>query len=124
MSIRSGWDTAAVMPSRPSVATRAAASSIASAMPSSLAQIAATWSCCDGSNGQPAACARSRNNATASDCPASDNGGTWYTRSNGTISRAWLVASMVTRGQVVSSRSSNSATPSTTCSQLSSTSNA
>ena len=66
------------------------------------------------------------NNATASDSPspASDSGGTGYTRSNGTINRARLVASTVSRGHVASSRSRNGATPSRTCSQLSSTSRA
>ncbi len=126
MSIRSGWDRAAVRPSSPSVGYRAAASSIDSAMPSSRSQMERMWSCKGGSSGQPSAVARSLNSATASDSPSSDsdNGGTRYTRSNGTISRARLVASTVTRGQAASSCSRNSATPSRTCSQLSRTSRA
>ncbi len=78
VSIRSGWDRAAVMPSSPSVGYRAAASSIASAIPSSRSQIEAIWSRSGGSSGRPTAAARSMNNATASESPstASDSGGT------------------------------------------------
>ena len=66
------------------------------------------------------------NRVTASDSPppASDSGGTGKTRSNGTTSRARLVASTRNRGQAASSRSRKGATPSRTCSQLSSTSSA
>ena len=70
--------------------------------------------------------ARSTNNATASLSPSlvpspSDNPGTGYTYSNGSRNRARLVARTVVVGQPVSNRSTKAVSPSTRCSQLSST---
>ena len=99
---------------------------MASAMPSSRSHSAAIRSRSAGAGALPTAAARSRNRATASDSPppTRDSGGTGKTHSNGTISRARLVASTRIPGQATSSRSRNGATPSRTCSQLSSTSSA
>jgi hypothetical protein len=115
-------------PSRPRVGTRAAASSMASAIPSRPRTITPMRrrSSSDSSL-TPAWRARSTNSATASpSLPSlgSDRRGTGNTHSNGTMSRARLVASTDTPGQCPSSRSTNTATASDTCSQLSSTSNA
>ena len=55
---------------------------------------------------------------------SSDSPGTGNTHSNGTCSRARLVASTVVFGQADSSRSTKAVTPSTRCSQLSSTTSA
>ena len=116
-------------PSRPRVATRAAASSIASAIPSSRRQmlVIRRWSFGYG-DVQPVIDARSRNRAVASLwsasapwSPSSDMPGTGNTNSKGTRSRARLVASTTTRGQAASSRSTRALTPSSRCSQLSST---
>ena len=77
---------------------------------------------------QPVIAARSRNRAVASlwsasdpSPPSSDRPGTGNTNSKGTRSRARLVASTTTRGQAASSRSTKALTPSSRCSQLSST---
>ncbi len=116
------------MPSSPSDGTRAAASSMASAMPSRRRQIspmrAADPGSASGSRSAPAWRARSTNRATASPIasPGRDRPGTGKTCSKGSISRAWLVARTPTPGQRPSRRSTKGATPSSRCSQLSSTS--
>jgi SAM-dependent methyltransferase len=105
---------------------RAAASSIASAMPSSSRQMAATRSRSSWASVLPPAAVRARNRSTASPGPPSpasrDSPGTANTHSKGTSNLARLVASMVSRELAASSRSSKGTTPFSRCSQLSSTS--
>ena len=108
------------------MARRAAASSMARAMPSSDRHTRAMRATSPGPGSNPAAArARSRNSATAS-APSSSSGcndrpGTGKTCSNGSMRRVRLVASTRVCGHVASSRSTKTATPSTRCSQLSST---
>jgi hypothetical protein len=114
---------------------RAAASSMASGMPSSRAQISATWTPLPSSRAKPgrARAARSANSCTASYPPrtsavtgARDGGagsdGTRQLTSPGTPSGSLLVASTVKLAHRASSRPARSAHDATRCSQLSSTS--
>ena len=115
-------------PSIPNDANRAAASSMASAIPSRFRHTAAIRRTSTEFNALPPAAARPRNSSTASPGPPSsdstDNPGTENTHSKGTNNRALLVASTTTCGLPASSRSSRTTTPSSRCSQLSRTSSA
>ncbi len=117
-----------------SVATRAAANSIANAMPSTWRQMSATASTFVVSSRNPGRTmvARSTNSRTASTRPttsgtgavvASGTGseGTGYTSSPASANGSRLVASSRIAGQADSSRSARSAHSPRTCSQLSST---
>ena len=122
---RSRWSRPDSSPSRPSAANRAAASSMASAMPSSARHKAATRTGSGGVGSPVAAVTRAANRSTASPPrPMTDNPGTTYTRSYGSRSRVRLVASTVISGQPAMIRSTQGRTPSRTCSQLSITSSA
>jgi hypothetical protein len=111
----------------PSDALRAAASSMASGIPSSRAHSSATSARLAAKSGATAR-ALSRKSVTASESLASpgssarESGRMGTARSPATASRSWLVASTVTPGQAASMRSVNAATMAARCSQLSSTS--
>ena len=106
--------------SGPIVPIRAAASSIASGIPSSRAQIARTTSRSPSSrNAASAAPARSTNSVAAVVAGSSES--TFTTRSVAMPIGSRLVASTMTAGQAPTIASTNSATPPTTCSQLSRT---
>ena len=97
-------------------------------MPSRASQMAAIRAWSADSMGRPPAVARLRNSWTASPGPsasaATESPGTGNTHSNGTSSRARLVARTTSRGLPTSRRSSRTTTPSSRCSQLSRTSSA
>ena len=101
--------------------TRAAASSIANAIPSNRSQISpiTTTSASSGRNPDAAVSARSVNNSTAA---ASASDGTRHTHSPPTANDSRLVTSTRTVGQAARA-STRAAVSSRTCSQLSSTSN-
>ena len=110
---RSRWSRPASSPSSPSVGNRAAASSMASAMPSSARHSAATRAGSGGPASPVAAATRAANRSTASPPPpTTDSPGTTYTRSYGSSRRVRLVASTVTSGQPVTIRSTQARTPS------------
>jgi hypothetical protein len=96
------------------VPDQAAASSIASGMPSSRAHAVRTAACAAADSAGWTA--RAANRATAS---SPDSGGTRHTVSPATPSGSRLVASMVTPGQARTSSTATSATAPSTCSQLS-----
>ena len=118
----------------PRAFSRAAASSRASGMPSSRRQISLTSATLPSVSVNPgrARPARSQNSRTASAAPTAArssspgggraSGGTGQVASPLTPSRLWLVAMMRIPGQPRSSALARSATASSTCSQLSSTS--
>src|SRR5215831_6192226 len=125
VSSRSRWSRPDSNPSRPSTANRAAASSMASAMPSSARHRAATRTGSGGVGSPVAAATRAANRSTASPPPPmTDNPGTTYNRSYGSRSLVRLVVRTVTSGHPVMIRSAQARTPSRTCSQLSMTSSA
>ncbi len=119
-----------------SALTRAAASSMASGMPSSCRQISPTAATFPAVRPNPgrASAARSQNSRTDSASPAARgsaisgsgtvSGGTGQLASPGTPSLVWLVARIRSRGQLRRSAAIVSAAASMTCSQLSTMSRA